>query len=155
MPGAPLPQKVYWILGLFSLLLLPRSTATFCSELINCPSPKYYCSAQNTCETQLFPLTGRPRLIQAMDAIGIALISLLSGIGSISGISGGAITVPFSLLFFKFLPKQATAFSNVIALSLSLIKSSLLFSRTDPLKKSKTLIGRAEQEKEVTRKNTT
>ena len=77
-----------------------------------------------------------------MDIIGILLISLLSGIGSISGISGGAITVPFSLLFFKFLPKQATSFSNVIALSLAFIKTCISFYKRDPLKKSKTLIGK-------------
>jgi uncharacterized membrane protein YfcA len=76
-----------------------------------------------------------------MDIAGLFLISPLSGIGSISGNSGGSITVPFSLLFFQFLPKQATAFSNVISLSLALIKSFLTLSKKDPLKKSKTLIG--------------
>lgn len=113
-----------------------------CSQYINCPTPKYFCTEQNICETSLFPLTGKPPLIQGMDLAGILLISLLSGLGSISGISGGAITVPFSLLFFNFLPKQATAFSNIIALSLAVIKTIISFSKKDPLKKSKTLIGK-------------
>ena len=77
-----------------------------------------------------------------MDVFGILIISLLSGIGSISGISGGAITVPFALLTLGFVPKEATAFSNIIAFFLSFIKSVLCFYKTDPDKKSKTLIGK-------------
>lgn len=76
-----------------------------------------------------------------MELIGVLLITLLSGIGSISGISGGAITVPFTLLFFNLGAKEATAFSNVLAMFLSLIKTCFNFSKRDPLKKSKTLIG--------------
>lgn len=68
------------------------------------------------------------------------MIVLLSGIGSISGISGGVITIPFSLLFLNFLPKQATAFSNVLAFFLALIKTSFNFPKRDPKKKTKTLI---------------
>lgn len=74
--------------------------------------------------------------------IGVLLITLLSGIGSISGISGGSITVPFTLLFFKLGAKEATAFSNVLAMFLSLIKTLFNFNKRDPLKKSKTLIGK-------------
>ena len=76
-----------------------------------------------------------------MDVFGILTITILSGIGSISGISGGAITVPFALLTLNFVPKEATAFSNIIAFFLSFIKSVLCFYQNDPEKKTKTLIG--------------
>ena len=74
--------------------------------------------------------------------MGILTIALLSGIGSISGISGGAITVPFSLLFFNLAAKEATAFSNVIAMFLSLLKTLFNLKRKDPLKPTKTIIGK-------------
>ena len=69
------------------------------------------------------------------------MITLLSGIGSISGIAGGAITVPFSLLMYQFAAKEATAFSNVLAFFLSLIKCIFNIRKRDPQKKSKTMIG--------------
>lgn len=76
-----------------------------------------------------------------VELVGVLLITLLSGIGSISGISGGAITVPFSLLFFQFRAKEATAFSNVLSMFVALIKTLSNISRKDPLKRTKTLIG--------------
>lgn len=65
---------------------------------------------------------------------------LLTGLGSISGISGGVITISFSLLFFNIVTKQATAFSNVISLCVSLVKTCFNISKKDPKKENKTLI---------------
>jgi len=73
--------------------------------------------------------------------VGILLITLLSGIGSISGISGGTITVPFTLLFLQLGAKEATAFSNVLAMFLALIKTLFNLNRNDPLKPTKKIIG--------------
>ena len=48
--------------------------------------------------------------------------------------------VPVCLLLFGFVSKEATAFSNIIALFLSLIKIVFSINKKDPKKPNKTLI---------------
>lgn len=131
------------------LLIFAVSQSVFnsqdCQTNEDCPSNKFYCSSKKVCETKLFPILSRriytENNFRDLEIFGILAIAILSGIGSISGIAGGSIVVPFSLLTLKFSPKESTAFSNIIALVLSIIKSFLCFYKNDPDKPSKTLIG--------------
>lgn len=69
------------------------------------------------------------------------MISLLLGVGAVAGIAGGTIMVPLALIMFNFITKEATAFSNVMALFLSTTKFLYNFNKNDPKKPGKKLIG--------------
>ena len=75
-----------------------------------------------------------------MEIIGIVVIVLISMLAAASGIGGGQILVPLSIILLQFEAKQAIALSNGIILCNGLVKTIVGICRKHPTIKSKTLI---------------
>ena len=122
------------ILFLAASILCENETGKSCTTNSDCKGPIYICTDDDTCQHKpLWP----PTLIEI---IGIVVIVLISMLAAASGIGGGQILVPLSIILLQFEAKQAIALSNGIILCNGLVKTIVGICRKHPTIKSKTLI---------------